>query len=137
MVVYNSKMCSSCSYLLSQCAVWMFQLSRNTLKLVASWKYKSLLIITLPIHSEGEKNQRNSNWTDLYIHDPEVGNEIPSRQTITVVAIKSKSCCVIDGISYLERQHECQDTHIRNNKCYETQNTQHPVCFYLCRCKVL
>ncbi len=53
MVVNDIKMCSSCSYLLSQCAVWMFQLSRNTLKLVASWKYKILLIITLPIHSGG------------------------------------------------------------------------------------
>ncbi len=53
MVVNDIKMSSSCSYLLSQCAVWMFQLSRNTLKLVASWKYKILLIITLPIHSGG------------------------------------------------------------------------------------
>lgn len=52
--------------------------------------------------------------TNLYIHDPEVGNEIPSRQTITVVAIKAKSCCVIDGISYLEKQYECQDTLISN-----------------------
>jgi len=52
----------------------------------------------------GEKTQ-NSSSTDLYIHDPEVGNEIPPRHTITVVAIEAKSCCVVDGISYLEIQH--------------------------------
>lgn len=39
--------------------------------------------------------------TDLYVHYPQVGDEIPPRHSVTVVAIKAKASCVVDSISCL------------------------------------
>lgn len=36
---------------------------------------------------------------DLDVQDPQVGDEVPARSTVIVVAVKTKTCGVVDGIS--------------------------------------